>query len=142
MAPSDTPTLGAGTKRSFSGTPLIGNNRMAALYQTTMVSIFVGRDDDIQEYQVPCGLLRASSEYFDKALNEHFIEGMTSKIDLPDVQPWVMECFIGWLYNQIVFWEHQDTSNQQPRVDQGLWGDSSVAQLKAVTEADVLDPIN
>ncbi|KAK3612893.1 hypothetical protein LTR56_028187, partial [Elasticomyces elasticus] len=113
-----------GTKRSASGEPLIGKNRISSLYKPEIVSIFIYEEDDkadkededattkereMIEYQVPRGLIRASSEYFDKAFGDDFEEGKTRKIVLADVLPWVFECFIGWLYTQKVFWEYQAT---------------------------------
>ncbi|KAK4896653.1 hypothetical protein LTR27_005573 [Elasticomyces elasticus] len=146
-----------GTKRSASGEPLIGKNRISSLYKPEMVSIFVyeeedeedeetsAKDRELIEYQVPRGLIRASSEYFDKAFGDQFEEGQSGRIVLDEVQPWVFECFIGWLYTQKVFWEHQSV---------GKYGDSTRAQPKAdddflhpiedpaLTEAALLDPVN
>ncbi|KAK5725004.1 hypothetical protein LTR17_013390 [Elasticomyces elasticus] len=143
MAPTTAPTpTGCDTKRSFSGTPLIGNSRMAALYKPTLVSIFVHEDseeDQQGEYQVPRGLICASSEYFDKAFGEGFEEGKTGEITLPDTKIWVFECFIGWLYTQKVFWEHQDSrSLEQPMLDRFTTAKPAADYLDV---ADLLDPV-
>ncbi|KAK5688819.1 hypothetical protein LTS10_000797 [Elasticomyces elasticus] len=146
MAPTTAPApAGCGKKRSFSGTPLIGNGRIAALYKPTMVSIFVreddedDEDDEQQEFQVPRGLICASSEYFDKAFGDGFEEGKTGKITLPDTKLWVFECFIGRLYTQKVFWEHQDrTSLGQPILDRFITAEPVADYLNI---ADLVDPV-
>ncbi|KAK5746359.1 hypothetical protein LTR17_000739 [Elasticomyces elasticus] len=153
MAPTTVPApAGCGTKRSFSGTPLIGNSRMATLYKPTLVSIFVCEhdeddeddgddgDDEQQEFQVPRGLICASSEYFDKAFGETFEEGKTGKITLPDANFWVFECFVGWLYTQQVFWEHQDSRSwEQPSLDRSYISANPVSYSLDV--ADLVDPV-
>ncbi|TKA83484.1 hypothetical protein B0A55_00553 [Friedmanniomyces simplex] len=111
---------GAG-KRPAPETSLVGNKRIRSLYRPKIVSIFVGAEK--QEYQVPRGLIRASSEYFDRALGDDFIEGKAGKIELAAVKPWVFECFTGWLYTQKVFWEYQEDrvgegeGSEQPEID-------------------------
>ncbi|KAK3625185.1 hypothetical protein LTR56_020541 [Elasticomyces elasticus] len=139
-----------GIKRS--GEPLVGENRISSLFRPELVSIFVRVDtgrkkgkkavkEDI-EYQIPCGLVRGLSEYFDKAFDDTFVEGKTGKIVLTDVKPWVIECFIGWLYTRKVFWEHQDVAagqgnaKHQPTVDRH----TSNGRNDALTNEALLDP--
>ncbi|KAK3618853.1 hypothetical protein LTR56_024367 [Elasticomyces elasticus] len=117
--------MGCGTKRSFSGTPLVGSNHMRSLYQPTMVTICAEYDEEYQEYQVPRGLIRASSKYFDKAFGGDFEEGRLGKITLPDTKPWVFECFIGWL------------TLDQPFLDQ----QSHTEGAAELTNADLIDPV-
>ncbi|KAK3625183.1 hypothetical protein LTR56_020539 [Elasticomyces elasticus] len=144
MAPATAPTLAAGgTKRSFSGTPLIGNNRMSALYQPTLVSVHLGSKDK-QGYQVPRGLICGMSDYFEKAFDPRFVEGQTGKIVLDDVKPWVFECFIGWLYTQKVFWDASATSSDGlprlgPTIDRRPMEEGSAEHL---TDVNLLDPIH
>ncbi|KAK5725002.1 hypothetical protein LTR17_013388 [Elasticomyces elasticus] len=148
-----------GTKRYRSDQPLVGKHRISSLYKPDMVSIFVyeevneedeeesgesGEGRELIEYQVPCGLIRASSEYFDKAFGDSFEEGKSGRIVLDQVQPWVFECFIGWLYTQKVFWEHQsvgkygDSTRAQPKVDDDFYhGDDAASPEEAL-----LDPVN
>ncbi|KAK5697266.1 hypothetical protein LTR97_007402 [Elasticomyces elasticus] len=141
MPPTTTPASAGGTKRSFSGTPLVGNNRMATLYNPTMVSIIVEEDDEIKKYQVPCGLLRASPEYFDKAFGEHFAEAKNGEIKLPDTKAWVVECFFGWLYSQKVFWEHQDSRTlRQPKLEDDVALDTDGVQGN-LSNDELLDPV-
>ncbi|KAK5732491.1 hypothetical protein LTS12_027111 [Elasticomyces elasticus] len=152
-----------GTKRSASGEPLIGKNRISSLYKPEIVSIFIYEEDDkadkededattkereMIEYQVPRGLIRASSEYFDKAFGDDFEEGKTRKIVLADVLPWVFECFIGWLYTQKVFWEYQatgkhgDGTRSQPFIINQLWETDHFIENTGTPEADLLDSVN
>ncbi|KAK5688821.1 hypothetical protein LTS10_000799 [Elasticomyces elasticus] len=123
--------LGGSTKRSSSGVPLIGGHRMRSLYKPEMVSVYVGSNS--KEYQVPRGLIRASSEYFDRAFGDNFTEGESGKIELATVKPWVFECFIGWLYTQGIFWESSEElgPEDQPKVDRDVAEDKTALLVNA-----------
>ncbi|KAK5746358.1 hypothetical protein LTR17_000738 [Elasticomyces elasticus] len=122
---------GGSTKRSLSGVPLIGGHRMRSLYKADFVSIYVGSDK--KEYQVPRGLIRALSEYFDRAFGDNFVEGGSGKIELSAVKPWVFECFINWLFTQQVFWESSEElgPEDQPKVDRDVAEDKTAELLDA-----------
>ncbi|KAK4951488.1 hypothetical protein LTR10_010464 [Elasticomyces elasticus] len=82
------------------------------------------------------------SEYFDKAFDDTFVEGKTGKIVLDDVKPWVFECFIGWMYTQKVFWEHEDGSEQGKTKDQPTVGRQTTnGHNNTVTNEALLDPV-
>ncbi|KAK5688820.1 hypothetical protein LTS10_000798 [Elasticomyces elasticus] len=149
MASTQPPSRG--TKRP--GEPLVGNNRIKSLYKPELVSIFIrvdtgrkkGRkavEEDV-EYQVPRGLIRGMSEYFDKAFDDTFVEGKTGKIVLDDVKPWVFECFIGWMYTQKVFWEHEDGPTEQGNVKHQPTVDRQTTNghNNTVTNEALLDPV-
>ncbi|KAK3618855.1 hypothetical protein LTR56_024369 [Elasticomyces elasticus] len=118
--------LSGSTKRSSSGVPLIGG-----LYKSDPVSVYVGSDK--KEYQVPRGLIRGLSEYFDRAFGDNFVEGVSGKIELPVVKPWVFECFINWLYNHEIFWESSEELglDDQPKVDRDVAEDRTAELLDA-----------
>ncbi|KAK5115005.1 hypothetical protein LTR85_010043 [Meristemomyces frigidus] len=69
-----------------------------SLYRPIMVTIQVGSPP--QEFQAPRGLICGQSAYFERAFNERFAEGRANSTSLPEVECWVFEVFIAWLYTQ------------------------------------------
>ncbi|KAK5715383.1 hypothetical protein LTR15_010026 [Elasticomyces elasticus] len=136
--PPRTPS-GGSTKCSSSSVPLVGGHRMRSLYKRQLVSVYIGSDRN--EYQVPWGLIRASSEYFDRAFGDKFIEGVSGKTELATVKPWVFECFVGWLYTQKIFWEQSEELElqDQPNVDRDMVEDKTTELLNA-TEPHMVKP--
>ncbi|KAK5127408.1 hypothetical protein LTR85_006747 [Meristemomyces frigidus] len=71
------------------------------LYSPELVRIII--KPTCTEFQVPRALICGKSAYFEKAFSVTFTEGHEGVITLPDVELWIFECFVGWLYTGRVF---------------------------------------
>lgn len=65
--------------------------------------VYVKVSDAERMFTIPRGLISGMSEYFEKAFNGQYEEGKTGFIALPDVELWIFECFVGWLYTKELF---------------------------------------
>lgn len=83
-----------------------------------MLSILVGANS--REFQVPRGLICPHSQYFRKAFNKRWAEGRTGPLDLEDVEEWIFECFVNWLYNNRLTFGPAKSNNQATHDHHGV----------------------
>lgn len=91
--------------------------QMSDLYNPQMLTIRIENSNAI--FRVPRGLLCPKSAYFKSAFRkETFKEGREHSIELSsDVSEWVLQCFLGWVYTQRIFWQPQPRELKQWRYE-------------------------
>ncbi|TGO82934.1 hypothetical protein BPOR_0730g00010 [Botrytis porri] len=69
----------------------------ASLLSNELVQIIVG--PELKEFFVHKTLIRSTCDFFDKAFNGRFKEGIENKMHLPKDDPEIFEIFVNWMYS-------------------------------------------
>ncbi|TGO64320.1 hypothetical protein BOTNAR_0089g00090 [Botryotinia narcissicola] len=69
----------------------------AILLGNELVQIIVG--PELKEFFVHKALIRSTCDFFDKAFNGRFKEGIENKMHLPEDNPEIFEIFVNWMYS-------------------------------------------
>ncbi|KAF5876314.1 putative btb poz domain containing protein [Botrytis fragariae] len=79
-----------------------------------LVQIIVG--PELKEFFAHKTLIRSTCDFFDKAFNGRFKEGIENKMLLPEDDPEVFEIFVNWMYS-----EHLRGGSKEPMLIINIW---------------------